>query len=199
MDNFLSAEKDEELEEHPALKSDDKDEDKSAESDTRELMNIYSSTGLSPTWTQHTTLVSCPAVYLTVMVLYSEQRSRYIRSLIALASEKGMRWSDMVKVATVDSMQGHESECVILGWVVTESNTASELGFTTDNSRCNVALTRAKQCLIVISSGGMCTSDFSQKQDRAIDGDEIKKPAEIVTHWNHLCRRGVIYEVDADF
>ena len=53
-----------------------------------------------------------------------------------------------VRVATVDGSQGLESEFVILNTV--RCNPRGDLGFVKDTSRMNVALTRAKQGLVVV-------------------------------------------------
>lgn len=39
-------------------------------------------------------------------------------ALINFATQKRIAWRDIAKVATVDSMQGHEAKYVILDWVV---------------------------------------------------------------------------------
>jgi len=53
-----------------------------------------------------------------------------------------------VKIGTVDSFQGQESEAVFISLV--RSNDKSEIGFLADTRRLNVALTRAKKKLVVI-------------------------------------------------
>ncbi|KAL1884923.1 hypothetical protein Plec18167_001579 [Paecilomyces lecythidis] len=126
---------------------------------------------------------------LTIITPYAEQRSRYIQALVNLATKKGSRWADMVKVATIDSMQGHECECVILDWVVSSANSVRSLGFTMDDNRCNVALTRAKQCLIVVGRGEMASSSF-------VPHKRNKQP-QVVAHWQHLFRRDKVFDVNA--
>jgi superfamily I DNA and/or RNA helicase len=44
-------------------------------------------------------------------------------------------------------MQGHESDVVILDWV---NKYGDNLGFLKDDRRANVALTRARACLIIV-------------------------------------------------
>ncbi|GAB4129918.1 MAG: AAA domain-containing protein [Raineya sp.] len=53
-----------------------------------------------------------------------------------------------VRVGTVDSFQGQESEAVFISLV--RSNEKNEIGFLTDTRRLNVALTRAQKKLLVI-------------------------------------------------
>lgn len=50
-------------------------------------------------------------------------------------------------IATIDSSQGSEYDCVIADFVVTEHR---ELGFTRDETRCNVAFTRAKSVFVAL-------------------------------------------------
>ncbi|KAL1846947.1 hypothetical protein Plec18170_008915 [Paecilomyces lecythidis] len=126
---------------------------------------------------------------LTIITPYAEQRSRYIKELVSLATKKGSRWADMVKVATIDSMQGHECECVILDWVVSSANSVGSLGFTMDDNRCNVALTRAKQCLIVVGRGDMASSSF-------VPHKRNKQP-QVVAHWKHLSRHEKVFNINA--
>ena len=52
------------------------------------------------------------------------------------------------QVLTIDSMQGREKEIVIFSAV--RSNSMGEIGFLSNQKRINVALTRAKHCLIII-------------------------------------------------
>lgn len=53
-----------------------------------------------------------------------------------------------IRVGTVDSFQGQESEAVFISLV--RSNDKNEIGFLADTRRLNVALTRAKKKLVVI-------------------------------------------------
>ena len=53
-----------------------------------------------------------------------------------------------MKVGTVDSYQGQETDLVIFSGV--RSNLMKELGFLRDSRRLNVAITRAKRGLIVV-------------------------------------------------
>lgn len=66
------------------------------------------------------------------------------------------------KVATVDSMQGHESDIIILDWV---NAYGDGLGFLKGNRRINVALSRARTSLIVF---------FSAPAIAVEDGKDVK-------------------------
>ena len=57
---------------------------------------------------------------------------------------------NQVKVLTVDSFQGSEMDIVILSFV--RSNPANKVGFLSDFSRINVAVTRAKHILLCVGN-----------------------------------------------
>lgn len=59
----------------------------------------------------------------------------------------------MMKVDTIDSYQGSENRIILLSLV--RHNTEQEGGFMTDNARVNVALSRAKERLLIIGAGSM--------------------------------------------
>ncbi|KOY85312.1 hypothetical protein AD998_03310 [bacterium 336/3] len=64
--------------------------------------------------------------------------------------------SENVRVGTVDSFQGQESEAVFISLV--RSNDKNEIGFLADTRRLNVALTRAKKKLVVIGDSATLAS-----------------------------------------
>lgn len=64
---------------------------------------------------------------------------------VALAKE---RFSKKLRISTVDSFQGQECDIVFISLV--RSNDSSNLGFLKDYRRMNVAMTRAKEQLIVV-------------------------------------------------
>lgn len=55
-----------------------------------------------------------------------------------------------VYVATIDSFQGHEKEFVIFSCV--RNNKENRIGFASDKKRMNVALTRAKNGLVLVGN-----------------------------------------------
>lgn len=94
-----------------------------------------------------------------------------------LQEKTGIPFDKLPRVATIDSMQGHESDIVILDWV---NGYGRQLGFLRDDRRANVALTRARASLI-----------FLFHRDRFMpyyDEDEVDKP-EVQTHWDYLVEK----------
>lgn len=72
------------------------------------------------------------------------------------------KWTHLtLDVHAVDSFQGQERDVVI--YSVTRSNADNELGFLRSERRINVALSRAKDALIVVGDHRFCR--------RARDGD----------------------------
>jgi superfamily I DNA and/or RNA helicase len=83
---------------------------------------------------------------------YVHQKKAYINVLLNLSRKLDIAWEEMVSVFTVDEMQGNQADIIIVDWIVT-SGELRDLGFASDNSRANVALTRAHACLIVVANG----------------------------------------------
>jgi hypothetical protein len=79
---------------------------------------------------------------IAVISPYSKQVQLFRTELSA------SRVTDGVKVGTVDSFQGQETDIVIFSAV--RSNLMKELGFLRDSRRLNVAITRAKRALIIV-------------------------------------------------
>jgi len=79
---------------------------------------------------------------LAIIAAYSAQ-ARRLRDLLRLERAAG------VEVGTVDGFQGREKEAVIVDLV--RSNDRGELGFLANTRRMNVALTRARRCLVVVA------------------------------------------------
>ncbi|KAE8315383.1 AAA domain-containing protein [Aspergillus transmontanensis] len=97
-------------------------------------------------------------VTCSIITTYSEQKKSYITKMLELSEKLNIIWQDMVDVMSVDRMQGHEKDMIILDWVV-DSGTKSDLGFASDNRRANVAITRARTCLIVVANGRIIDND----------------------------------------
>jgi predicted DNA helicase len=64
---------------------------------------------------------------------------------------------DGVEIDSVDGFQGREKEAVVISMV--RSNPEGELGFLTEIRRTNVALTRARRCLVVIGDSATLARD----------------------------------------
>ena len=62
-----------------------------------------------------------------------------------------------IKIKTIDSFQGQENECIIISLV--RSNEEANIGFLSDYRRMNVALTRAKEKLIIVGDSSTLAND----------------------------------------
>lgn len=71
---------------------------------------------------------------ITIMTPYSAQLCLYMKAVIRLSAAKKMHLHPKLLVATIDSMQGQETEYGILDLVITSGQLKSDLGFTTDNN-----------------------------------------------------------------
>ena len=98
-----------------------------------------------------------------IITFYAAQVTCIQQSLSAL----GLSWAK-IRVLTVDSFQGSESDIILLSFV--RSNTRNSVGFVRDMQRLNVAITRAKhlmlcigdaKTLLGISSSSSSSSSFS--------------------------------------
>ena len=65
------------------------------------------------------------------------------------------RFGKSLEISTIDSFQGREKEVVCISLV--RSNEAGEVGFLSDERRMNVAITRARRCVVLI-----CDSETMQ-------------------------------------
>lgn len=62
-----------------------------------------------------------------------------------------------LEVATIDSFQGREKEVVCMSLV--RSNESGKIGFLKDQSRLNVAITRARRCVVIICDSETISTD----------------------------------------
>lgn len=77
----------------------------------------------------------------------------YSAQIAALKKELGATWN----VATIDAIQGNESESIIL--CLTRSNEEQEIGFLRDYRRTNVAISRAKKRCYVLGDSATIGND----------------------------------------
>lgn len=96
---------------------------------------------------QHTQLYE--GISIGIISPYAEQ----IRYLRARVEEEDIFREKDIKVNTIDGFQGQERDVIYISLV--RSNPDGEIGFLADERRINVAMTRAKQKLIII--GDMST------------------------------------------
>jgi hypothetical protein len=86
-----------------------------------------------------------------LLAAYTEQCERLDRTVAALAPECPML---DIEVHTVDSFQGREADIAI--YSITRSNQENRLGFLGDERRLNVALSRAKELLVLVGDHSFC-------------------------------------------
>ncbi|KAB8226552.1 AAA domain-containing protein [Aspergillus novoparasiticus] len=130
-------------------------------------------------------------VTCSIITTYSEQKKCYITKMLELSEKLNIIRQDMVEVVSVDRMQGHEKDMIILDWVV-DSGTKSDLGFASDNRRANVAITRARTCLIVVANGRIIDND------RLSEVKPMEVPPEILVHWQYLLNNRLIVDCPAE-
>ena len=87
---------------------------------------------------------------IAVITPYAAQRVRHIRAM-SEATRLNLEMGKVI-VSTVDRFQGQEADIVLLDLVV-RSNDTDGLGFMRDKNRLNVAISRARDVLIVIGDG----------------------------------------------
>jgi hypothetical protein len=86
-----------------------------------------------------------------VICMYAAQK-RHVTELIDAAGFDG-QFRKRVKIDTVDGYQGQENDIVMLSLV--RNNQQGNIGFVSDAQRANVALSRAKERLIIVGSAMM--------------------------------------------
>ena len=90
-----------------------------------------------------------------------------------IEAEDRERWRNIqIEIATVDSFQGRECDVVIYSTV--RSNSEQRIGFLKDRRRINVALSRARDLLVIVGDGYMMES--------ATIGAELNPFASVLNH-----------------
>lgn len=92
-----------------------------------------------------------------IICMYSGQKAQ-IEMAVARHTWDGV-FRRLLRIDTVDAYQGKENAIVILSLV--RSNKYGEIGHVSSNNRCNVAVSRAKERLIVVGSTSMWTGTRS--------------------------------------
>jgi hypothetical protein len=89
--------------------------------------------------------------FVGVIAMYADQAAA-IRRRVATSS-LNRRWREQVKIGTVDSYQGKENPIVLVSLV--RGNPKGSIGFLRKENRINVALSRAKERLVIFGAQRM--------------------------------------------
>lgn len=106
-----------------------------------------------------------------VIAMYAAQRDLIRRKLEQAEWASGLR--DHFTIGTVDSYQGKENRIIVLS--VVRNDTKEHIGFLTEPERINVAMSRAKDRLVIVSSSSMWRSRTTTPMKRVLD--EIERLA----------------------
>lgn len=107
-----------------------------------------------------------------IIAMYSDQRD-LIRSKLEQAEwASGLR--HCFSVGTVDSYQGKENRIIVLS--VVRNDTSENIGFLSDPERINVAMSRSKDRLVIVSSSAMWRSRVTTPMKSVLD--EVERLAE---------------------
>lgn len=98
--------------------------------------------------------------FVGVIAMYAEQVTA-IRQRVANSS-LDRRWREQVKIGTVDSYQGKENSIVLVSLV--RDNPRGAIGFLRKENRVNVALSRAKERLVIFGARRMFERSDSKLQ-----------------------------------
>lgn len=97
-----------------------------------------------------------------VISFYGEQVKRLQRMI-----DQELRLPHLlIRTGTVDRFQGSEMEIILLSMVRNNQNERGDIGFAKDYRRLNVALSRAKQLLVMVGSSDMFTKRAKQEQTK---------------------------------
>lgn len=107
-----------------------------------------------------------------IIAMYSDQRDLIRKKLEQAEWASGLR--DRFSVGTVDSYQGKENRIIVLS--VVRNDTSEHVGFLSDPERINVAMSRSKDRLVIVSSSAMWRSRTAMPMKRVLD--EVERLAE---------------------
>jgi ATP-dependent RNA/DNA helicase IGHMBP2 len=96
-------------------------------------------------------IACCPSLkakYVMVITFYKAQENLIRETLSAAGLVEDSDPKNGLRICSVDQAQGSEADVVILSCV--RSNSARELGFVTNTNRLNVAVSRARERLVVV-------------------------------------------------
>ncbi|MFD1032390.1 DEAD/DEAH box helicase [Metaplanococcus flavidus] len=97
-----------------------------------------------------------------VISFYGEQVKRLQRMI-----DQELRLPHLtIRTGTVDRFQGSEMEIILLSMVRNNQNNHGDIGFAKDYRRLNVALSRAKQMLVMIGSSDMFTKRAKKEETK---------------------------------
>ncbi|PSU22710.1 NERD nuclease [Photobacterium phosphoreum] len=110
---------------------------------------------------------------------------------------------NLIKIDTIDSYQGSENRIILLSLV--RHNAENKTGFMNDNARVNVALSRAKERLIIVGAGAMWVQthaeaplarvfEYIDSHNNRTDSEyRIVKPIDII----NICQNNIEEEANA--
>lgn len=107
-----------------------------------------------------------------IIAMYAAQRDLIRRKLEQ--AEWAARRRECFTVGTVDSYQGKENRVIVLS--IVRNDTAEHIGFLSDPERINVAMSRAKDRLVIVGSSAMWRTRTSTPMKRVLD--EVERLAD---------------------
>ncbi|KAL2005913.1 hypothetical protein VTN00DRAFT_10406 [Thermoascus crustaceus] len=106
---------------------------------------------------------------IVIITLYKAQQILYSQLFHKLAKRGTLPVNAHPKVATSDSMQGKEAKVVIVDWVVSAANRKSDLGFTCDDHRANVAQSRMQEVIVNVIPMSVGNGALAEQVQERID------------------------------
>ncbi|WP_439672914.1 non-specific serine/threonine protein kinase (plasmid) [Cupriavidus necator] len=107
----------------------------------------------------------CHEPTIGIIAMYAAQRDLIRRKLEQAEWAVGLR--DLFTVGTVDSYQGKENRIIVLS--VVRNDTTEHIGFLSDPERINVAMSRAKDRLVIVSSSAMWRPRSTSPMKRVLE------------------------------